>query len=199
MLNRARSTECASLSSRLRKAILPFVGFAALAGGVYYTADVYSDVNEPTTTADGRRIGIIDAAREYLGPDGDGARCTDRRLAVISRKVAAIPDGTADELLENGGLEVQAIQFNSLGANEITADDLHALLTNTPQTPDTQCDREGGTSTSELLAKAPLGLFCTWVGSLVISLVIAGRVAAARANRGRNGKSDVDVLTGGTE
>lgn len=195
MLNRARSTECASLSSRLRKAILPFVGFAALAGGVYYTADVYSDVNEPTTTADGRRIGILDAAQKYLGPDGDGARCIDKDLATISIKVAAIPDNTADELLESGGLEVQANQFNSLGANEVTAEDLHKLLTNAPQTPDTQCGRENGTSTSELLTKAPWGVGAAWISSLVI----AGCVAAAWTNRIINRKSDVDVLTGGTE
>lgn len=183
MLDRGTEARESMAVPRWRKAILPFVGLAALLGGVGYVGKVYLGVNTETTTADGHEMGIFNAARGYLGPDGNDARCADEKLADISRKVAAIPDKTAENLLESGALEAQAGQFNSLGANGVTARDLYTLLTSVPQTPDTQCNREGGTSTSELLTKAPRGAGAAILGMVILAFCTGKATVRRRFNK----------------
>lgn len=151
-------------SPKWRILLAPLVGVGALLGGVGYTASAYNRVNVPTVSSTGEETGILDAAMQYLGPEGNEARCSDANLTGISGKVEAIPDSKADELLSSGALQAQADQFNSLGANGVTAEDLHALLTTRVQNPDTQCGRPDGTSTAELIAEAPKGLAATVLG-----------------------------------
>lgn len=162
-------------SPKWRRLVAPLVGVGALLGGAGYTASTYNSVNVPTVSSTGEETGILDAAMQYLGPEGNEARCSDANLTGISGKIEAIPDSKADELLRVGALEVQAEQFNSLGAKNVTAEDLHVLLTTRVQTPDTQCDRPGGTSTAELLNKAPLGLAAAVSGLALIAYSIGVR------------------------
>lgn len=161
--------------SRLRRLVVPLVGAGAIMGGFGYTAITYNSVNVPTVSPTGEEMGILDAAMGYLGPKGNEARCSDANLTEISGKIEAIPDSKADELLSAGALQVQADQFNALGADGVTAEDLHALLTTGVQTPDTQCGRPGGTSTAELLNKAPLGLAVALSGLALIAYSVGVR------------------------
>ncbi len=162
-------------SPKWRRLVAPLVGVGAVLGGVGYTASIYNRVNVPTVSLTGDKTGILDAAMQYLGPDGNEARCSDANLTIISGKIEEIPDIKADELLSAGALQVQADQFNALGADGVTAEDLHALLTTSVQTPDTQCGRRGGTSTAELLNEAPSGLVAVVSGFALIGYGVGVR------------------------